>query len=113
MSTSWSSDEVRILRAHYDEEHDHKWVGWESLLPGRTPKAIYNKVLSLRLFKKSDERRYVMDETELEYVDRVVLACFRAGLTPSQIDEKMHWRPGKTKRILTEIWKKAPEPSSE
>ena len=58
------------------------------------------------------------DPNDLDYTkepdpnERYVLACMRAGLTPTQIDRKRHWWSGTTIRILTERWARENEQAS-
>lgn len=106
MSTKWSRDEEKILRAHYDEEHDHKWEGWESLLPGRSSNAIRAKAYALHLYDIPAKEKPVQQPMLMEPIDGFVLTCFRSGLTPAQIDKMKGWRPGKAKMLLTEIWRR-------
>lgn len=106
MSSVWSRDEVAVLRAHYDDEHNYKWIGWESLLPTRSSRAIKAKAYSLDLVGAPVRDKPIRIETRMEPIDGFVLTCFRSGLTTSQIDKLKGWRPGKAKLILTEIWRR-------
>lgn len=81
--TEWSNDEVDILIGTY-EEHGPSWVGYESLLPGRTRESIRSKANSLGITCASNKRMLVSREDELE-----VMRHMRAGLAPSRIDELM------------------------
>ena len=114
MSTLWTKDEVAILRAHYPYE-GHKWTGWESLLPGRTVDAIRHKAMVMGL-KHGDEepvaekpvrrklnrtRMYIIDESEQR-----VLTYMQSGLTMAEVDKMCGWPPGRSKRILMEMWRR-------
>lgn len=106
---SWSDDELAILAAHYPE-HGSNWIGWESLLPLRTSYSIQNKAVSLGLGcdrkpRKREERRSEMP-TSRDPTERTISDLMERGLTPDQIDAKMHWTPGKTTRVLREMWRR-------
>lgn len=113
----WSDDEFAILKAHW-EGHGKDWIGWESLLPGRTPRAIQTKANRLGMVEpdgkpKKKQRQPKRKEPRTPTVippsvpdpyEHYVMACMEAGLTPRQIDQRMHWRAGTAALILTEKW---------
>lgn len=110
----WTKDEDEILKAHY-REHGYKWDGWEALLPGRTDNAIYRHAAGMgltengrvRVTKRNDglEGRTVIKKTKDPY-EGYVLSCLDQGMTPSEIDASMKWRPGKARLIMTERWER-------
>ena len=122
-TSTWSDDEVAILRAHYPE-HGARWVGWESLLPDRTDRAIQRKAGLLGITHANSERKKPKKrkkaprlnalthyETTVAAVtpdpyERPILGMMEAGMTPQQIDAKLHWPSGRTIQILTEMWQR-------
>lgn len=102
MSGEWGYDELAILHDKY-AEHGPTWVGWESLLPGRTAGAIACMASKVGLKCRGNgplERQPDPDEP-------IVLMKMEQGLTPAEIDEKMHWRRGRAKDVLTERWRRS------
>lgn len=110
----WTKEEDAILKAHF-AEHGSSWEGWESLLPDRTDNAIYRHAASMGLTMKSRPRvhksndgmtgRAVIKKSKDPY-EGYVLACLERGMTPSEIDASMKWRPGKARLIITERWER-------
>ena len=113
----WSEVEDNAVRQFYPR-HGSKWAGWSEVLPNRTTRAISAQAARLgvprvRKNPKVDERHIKFDYTkEQDPNERYVLACMRAGLTPTQIDRKRHWWSGTTIRILTERWARENEQAS-
>lgn len=113
----WSEVEDNAVRQFYPR-HGSKWAGWSEVLPNRTTRAISARAARLgvprvRKNPKVDERHIKFDYTkEQDPNERYVLACMRAGLTPTQIDRKRHWWSGTTIRILTERWARENEQAS-
>lgn len=106
----WSEVEDNAVRQFYPR-HGSKWAGWSEVLPNRTTRAISARAARLgvprreRKEPQGDERhRKVSMERIPDPNEKYVLACMRAGLTPTQIDRKRHWWSGTTIRILTERW---------
>lgn len=115
---TWSDDEYEILKANW-EGHGRDWIGWESLLPGRTPRAIQRKANGFGLVepkkprnKKKEERReprmpkFGNVRHGADPNERYVMACMRAGMTPTDIDKKMHWFPGTARLIISDKWER-------
>ena len=113
MSVLWSREELAILRAHYPYE-GYSWVGWESLLPGRTTDAIRHKAMSMGLTaddypvaakprrrKLNKSRMHIEDESEQR-----ILTYMESGCTMQQVDKICGWPPGRTKMILVEMWRR-------
>lgn len=115
----WSDAEDNAVRQFYPR-HGSGWVGWSEVLPTRSPKAISSRAQRLGVppparpkprnqkrkgVRQADERhRKTIIVKEADPNEKYVLACMRAGLTPTEIDRKMHWWPRTTMRILTERW---------
>jgi hypothetical protein len=99
--SAWSKDEIAVLKAHYPE-HGMRWVGWESLLPDRSEREIGRKANSLKL--RPPVPRKMRPKARPDDSEVKVLFLMRSGLTPSQIDSKMHWVPGRTIKILKARW---------
>lgn len=102
MSAFWTKEEEAILRAHY-REVGSTWDGWETLLPGRTTEAIRWKAGKLKLADSREENR---DMRCVDPVEHYILTCLRNGMTPSEVDKRSKWPPGRTKLILTEMWQR-------
>lgn len=100
MSASWTQEEESILKAHYREKGP-TWEGWESLLPGRTTDSIRWKAKKMRLTNGTNEKMRCVDP-----VESYILSCLKNGLTPSDVDKRSKWPPGRTKLILTEMWQR-------
>ena len=114
----WSADEVAILRACYPE-HGKDWVGYESLLPNRTPKAIMRKANILGLKTSDRPRRKPPKRQKPHDFDRKVYRIhrnrdpmavkirkmMRKGMTLAEIDKAMRWPPDRAKYILMEDWR--------
>ena len=104
--SEWSEDETAIIKAHYDE-HGASWDGWEMLLPGRSRSSITKKAHRLKMEravnakKRGPKARKAADSREA-----VVLRMMKQGLSPSQIDKKMRWVPGRTKMIVIDRWRR-------
>lgn len=119
----WGYDEVEILKAQYPLHGPH-WIGWEALLPDRTERAIQRKAGLLGIVhakterKKPKKRKKVPRLNALTHYEttvaavtpdpyeRPILGMMEAGMTPQQIDAKMHWPSGRTIQILTEMWQR-------
>ena len=114
MSVTWSKDELAVLRANYNSK-GCEWEGWKSLLPGRTNGAIRHKAFDIGLKAEADapraapirrrkplmSRMRIIDDSE-----RYVLTHLKDGLAPSEIDKRRGWPPGRTKLILTDMWRR-------
>lgn len=109
----WTGAELDALRAHYPR-HCPGWDGWAEALPGRTWQAIRLKAGRIGVYR---ERRRTRPEPEPacdpaptpDPCEGPVLAMMAAGATPRQIDARMHWVPGRARKILTERWKREGE----
>ena len=110
--TYWSEEEDSILKAHY-AERGHKWIGWESLLPGRTPNSIYRHARSIglgwmreRTIKKARPKKQNPVTRTRDPYEGYVLECLEHGMAPSDVDRQMKWTPGKTRLIMTSRWER-------
>lgn len=112
----WSDDEIEIVKAHY-AQRGMDWVGWEMLLPDRTPRAIRAKANKLGVFQEFvKERRkptqpivrkpaeHKPPKPEKDPYEKVILKELESGMTCAQIDAAHHWHKGRTNQILTEMW---------
>ena len=97
--TGWSADELAILMAHY-QDNGPGWVGWESLLPGRSQRAIEAAARRVGVAKTVRKPPRVMGDP----ARAMVVKLMAEGMTPSQIDRKMLWRPGRTIGMLKRMW---------
>lgn len=106
----WGDDEIEILKAHYAKNGPF-WVGWDAYLPDRTDSAIMRKANAIGL--RSNVQRFGRDEggdrrcndDRPDPVDGMVMRMMRQGMTPSEIDERLHWYRGTAIRVITGIWK--------
>lgn len=110
--TGWSAAEDAMLVAHYPERGP-SWRGWADLLPGRSKKSIITRAGRLGVKAPRGAARGRSGRSELwkpsnvrqpGSYDQCVRDCMADGLTPSQIDRKMHWPEGKAKQILMGTW---------
>lgn len=116
----WSEVEDNVVREFY-ARHGPKWIGWPEVLPNRTLRAISARAARLgvkgpprperkrprrkRNEPQGDGRHHkVSVEKTPDPNEKYVLACMRAGMTPTEIDRKRRWWSGTTIRILTEMW---------
>lgn len=121
----WSEVEDNAVREFY-AKYGRRWVGWSEVLPTRTLRAISARATRLGVKRptrrepkrkarerdrpKGDERHYnVGAAREPDPYEGYVMACMESGLTPTQIDQRMHWRTGTTVLILTERWERENE----
>lgn len=110
----WTAEELAILRKNYPQ-HGLQWDGWQSLLPRRSKRGIYRQAYALGLtggegpvpkpkpvaFRGIVNPRVIASKDPYE---DYILACMKSGLTPSQVDSKLKWTPGKTVLVLTARW---------
>lgn len=109
----WTGAELEALRAHFPH-HGPGWDGWAEALPGRTWQAIRLKAGRLGLCRDGRRPRRVPEPAcdpapTPDPCEGPVLAMMAAGATPRQIDARMHWVPGRARKILTEMWKREGE----
>ena len=106
----WGQFETLTLMEFYPR-HGPQWEGWDDVLPNRTRSAITQKAAKLDL-KAPIVRigRNVEDDdddegsmTPYEY-ERIVRSLMGEGLSPTQIDQQMHWIPSTTANILKDMW---------
>lgn len=124
----WSEVEDNAVRQFYPR-HGSKWAGWSEVLPNRTTRAISARAARLgvppppkqepkyprreRKEPQGDERHHKVSIVRIpDPNEKYVLACMKAGLTPTEIDRKRHWWSGTTIRILTERWARENEQAS-
>lgn len=105
----WTEDEDRLVFLCY-LSHGEKWDGWHDLLPDRTSEAIGSRARRLGLMRSgrkgtSDDRHYGFGSTKVpDPCEAKVIMLMKQGLTPSEIDKRMHWWPNTTARVLVEMW---------
>lgn len=115
----WSEEEDNAVRVYYPT-HGSKWEGWAEVLPNRTYRAISARACRIGVGRKwvykrgksksrkkpvGDDRHYKVDfKPTPDPYERRVLGWLGDGMTPTEIDESMHWYHGTTVRILTEMW---------
>lgn len=106
----WSEDEKQAMMLYYPE-HGGKWEGWKDLLPGRTLYSIYTHARRYGLTNSREKppkrvrvRRAGVTISVKDPYEDYILACMAGGMTPSQVDSKMKWTPGKARLILSERW---------
>jgi hypothetical protein len=121
-SKEWSKEEDNAVRTFYPR-HGTMWVGWAEVLPGRTPTAVGARARRLGVHVAQEElvrmRRVAFDKgrkvgrhyktsTAKAYdpKDALVDRLMRNGMTPTQIDGRMHWWPGTTTRMLRDRWER-------
>lgn len=106
MSSPWSDDEVEILKAHYDE-HGASWDGWAMLLPDRSENAICKKAHGIKMERAVKAKaRKPRAKRAVDSREAVVLRMMKQGMSPSQIDRKMKWVPGRTHSIVIDRWRR-------
>lgn len=105
----WGEFETLALMEFYPR-HGPQWEGWDDVLPNRTRHAIIQKAAKLDLKAPIvRSKRNVEDDddegsmTPHEY-ERIVRNLMGEGLSPTQIDQMMHWVPRTAANILKEIW---------
>lgn len=115
VGSRWTDEEHAILAKNYPQ-HGRHWDGWKTLLPGRSVSAIYQQAYSSGLTgvfeeekpkpepKKAKARQVIRVRATKDPYEDYVLACMKSGLTPSQVDSKLKWKPGKTVLVLTTRW---------
>lgn len=105
----WGEFEVIALKEFYPR-HGPRWHGWDEVLPSRTICSISNKANKLDLRAPATRKNEESEEDDgptaspAEY-ERTVTRLMGEGLSPRQIDQRMHWVPGTTVAILTNRWK--------
>ena len=110
----WTEAEDNAISVFYPR-HGAKWEGWAEVLPHRTKMAIVRRASSIGASPKRPERPREKKprKVEIEPYDYVmtpdphegqIAAYMEAGMTLSEIDRRMHWYSGTTRRILTEKW---------
>lgn len=109
-SAKWTSDELLILKSHYSE-HGPDWVGWEMLLPARTQLAIQSQAKRIGITdtkpvvkKKRKRKRRSPPKASVDPYAKTVMKMLKDGMTTSEVDAHMKWKPGKAKLILTDYW---------
>lgn len=119
-SNLWSDTEDSMIIVYY-QKFGPSWVGWGEVLPNRSYRAIKERARRLgvaasrqprkaepdspRRDKGADRRHYKLRVPRRpDPNEKYVLACLKAGMTPTEIDRKRHWFPRTTIRILTERW---------
>jgi len=110
--SEWTQEELDILGEEYPK-HGPSWDGWPNVLPNRSICSIKYKVaqLGICVLRKGNKHRRVAcmpgrpPMTQDPY-EPYVLRRMEEGLSPSQIDMEMKWRPGKTVLVLTERWER-------
>lgn len=115
----WTDAQDQILRDNYPK-HGGRWDGWATLLPNRTNRAIGARAQRIGLVRQRPQRKQrpkrprAADEhhrdkeivQEPDPHEDYVLACMDAGMTPTEIDRRMHWFSGTTRLILTNRWER-------
>lgn len=120
----WTDAQDQLLRDNY-LKHGGRWDGWATLLPNRTGRAIDARARRIGLVRQrpkpkgkprpkrppaADERHRDKEiALEPDPHEGYVMACMAAGMTPSEIDKRMHWYNGTTRLILTNRWERENE----
>lgn len=114
----WSEEEDDSIREFY-AEHGQGWAGWAEVLPDRTRRAIGARARRIgvkrpvakhsatppRRKSDGDDWHYKIELVrEKDQRDEQVMDFMRAGMTPSEIDRRMHWWPSTTVGILVDLW---------
>lgn len=120
-SNLWSDAEDDAVRTFYPR-HLGNWDGWAEVLPNRTQRAIMARARRLGVAGKrapagiarkraSPDQRH--RDKPISHVpdphEGYVMSCMAAGMTPSEIDRRMHWYNGTTRLILTNRWERENE----
>jgi len=116
LGKAWNDVEVNALKTYFPI-HGSGWEGWSEVLPDRSSKAISVKAASMgivtsRQHNKTPERqRFKREHPERrsgykgpDPMEGRIMRMMADGMTPSEIDAEMKWRPGKAKRVITERW---------
>lgn len=109
----WGEFETLALMEFYPR-HGPQWDGWDDVLPNRTRHAIIQKAAKLDLkapIVRSKRNVEEQDEGRMpprEY-ERTVTKLMGEGLSPTQIDQRMHWVPSTAASVLREIWRRDKE----
>lgn len=78
---NWTPEEDVLLRQCYPW-HTHRWEGWETLLPGRTRRAIQARASRIGLRKVNAEWTEDMDA---QLVKAVNIVCKRLHKGPESV----------------------------
>lgn len=103
----WSEAEDRAVRTFYPR-HGRKWDGWSEVMPKRTIRAIGMRAVRLGI-KAPPRKKKSKHATDAYRREMIVAALMDSGMTPTEIDAKMHWRAGTAKQLILERWGKASE----
>ena len=99
MSAHWSRDEEEILARTYPE-HGPMWIGYESILPGRTAQSIATKARRMGIASMHCEH---MPDEPSELEERV-MALMADGMTTSEIDMELGLSKGKAHELVVSRW---------
>lgn len=106
----WGEFETLALREFYPR-HGSQWEGWDDVLPNRTRHAIADKAARLSVRAAPKTTRGTLGTsvdtgpTPPSEYEKTVTRLMERGMSPTQIDTKMHWVRGTTVAILTNRWK--------
>lgn len=119
----WSEEEDAAVVTFYPI-HGRRWEGWKDVLPDRTMRAIEMRAQRLGVAPKrevamtegtrrrGDRNHYARSQYDREPPmtpdpnEGLVMRLMADGMTPSEIDDQMHWRPGKSILVLTHKWQR-------
>lgn len=115
MTKPWTEGEDRLVTMCYPSR-GARWDGWHELLPERSSEAIATRARRLGVVRTrsrvggGDANHYGFEFVKVpDPCESKVTRMMREGLTPDEIDRRMHWWPSTTKRILAEMWSREEE----
>lgn len=103
----WSDAEDGAVRTFYPR-HGRKWDGWSEVLPKRTIRAIGMRAvrLGIKAPPRKKKSKYATDAYRRE---TITAALMDQGMTPTEIDTKMHWRHGTAVKAMSSRWERQRE----